>query len=326
MQSDGSLHATRFSVARTVPRRDSPRRIRRNGHSSIQTNLLKVRRMCRLIRKHQPQASIVIGGHIANIPELQRWCEFDHVVRGDGVRWMRNYLGDDEDRPLSHPQVRANIGSRIMGISLRNHPGDAAATLIPRPVARLAAISARLRRCSVAKESSVEFYQTGDELFEIMCQLEENLDVQGIFRDGRKFPSQPKTCFAGCWIRCSSTINHGPSICFSSANVLQQYTMEQLVALGVSWVWMGLEGENSQYKKLAGIDTIEFVRELRHMVFASWVRASSDWRTTRPKTSTRPSNMQSNTARNSTNSCSTHRFQARPCLPSTWSRERCLTG
>ncbi len=50
---------------------------------------------------------------------------------------------------------------------------------------------------------------------------------------------------------------------FSSANVLSQYTIEQLVALGVSWVWMGLEGENSQYKKLAGIDTIEFVRELR---------------------------------------------------------------
>ncbi len=71
------------------------------GISSIQTNLLKVRRMCRMIRKHLPQASIVIGGHIANIPDLQRWCEFDHVVRGDGVRWMRRFLGDDEDRPLS---------------------------------------------------------------------------------------------------------------------------------------------------------------------------------------------------------------------------------
>ena len=41
---------------------------------------------------------------------------------------------------------------------------------------------------------------------------------------------------------------------FSSANVLQKYTMEQLVALGVTWVWLGLEGKGSQYTKLAGTD------------------------------------------------------------------------
>jgi radical SAM superfamily enzyme YgiQ (UPF0313 family) len=50
---------------------------------------------------------------------------------------------------------------------------------------------------------------------------------------------------------------------FSSANVLQKYRMDQLVALGVSWVWLGLEGEKSQYAKLAGTDTVEFVKKLQ---------------------------------------------------------------
>ena len=50
---------------------------------------------------------------------------------------------------------------------------------------------------------------------------------------------------------------------FSSANVLQKYTMEQLVALGVSWVWLGLEGKGSQYTKLSGTDTVAFVKKLR---------------------------------------------------------------
>jgi biotin synthase-like enzyme len=50
---------------------------------------------------------------------------------------------------------------------------------------------------------------------------------------------------------------------FSSANVLNKYTPEQLVALGVSWVWLGLEGKESQYTKLAGTDTIKFVSELQ---------------------------------------------------------------
>jgi hypothetical protein len=50
---------------------------------------------------------------------------------------------------------------------------------------------------------------------------------------------------------------------FSSANVLSKFTMEQLVHLGISWVWMGLEGESSQYAKLKGMDTNALVRELQ---------------------------------------------------------------
>ena len=59
------------------------------GISSIIPNVLKVRRMCRLIRKHQPEAVIVVGGHVANVPDLEEWVDADHVVRGEGVRWMR---------------------------------------------------------------------------------------------------------------------------------------------------------------------------------------------------------------------------------------------
>ena len=50
---------------------------------------------------------------------------------------------------------------------------------------------------------------------------------------------------------------------FSSANVLRSYSIEQLVALGISWVWMGLEGEDSQYTKLHGTDAFALVRELQ---------------------------------------------------------------
>ena len=70
------------------------------GISSIIPNLLKVRRMCRLIRKYQPGATIVVGGHIANVPDLKRWADVDHIVQGDGVRWMRRFLGEDENQPI----------------------------------------------------------------------------------------------------------------------------------------------------------------------------------------------------------------------------------
>jgi hypothetical protein len=46
---------------------------------------------------------------------------------------------------------------------------------------------------------------------------------------------------------------------FSSARVLRSYTIDRLVELGVGWVWMGIEGKDSQYSKLAGVDTYQFM-------------------------------------------------------------------
>jgi hypothetical protein len=39
--------------------------------------------------------------------------------------------------------------------------------------------------------------------------------------------------------------------------------MEELVQLGISWVWMGLESPKSTYAKLSGTDTVELTREMR---------------------------------------------------------------
>jgi len=45
--------------------------------------------------------------------------------------------------------------------------------------------------------------------------------------------------------------------------VLKSYPIDTLVRMGISWVWMGLEGEDSSFQKLAGADTREVVRHLQ---------------------------------------------------------------
>jgi hypothetical protein len=175
---------------------------------------------------------------------------------------MRRYLGDEEEQPLAHPQVLANIGSRIMGVALRNHPGDTAATLIPSAGCPIGCNFCSTSAMFGGKGKSVSFYEGGDELFDIMCQLEANLGVRAFFVMDENFLVNRSRALK--LLEHMQQHNKPWSLyLFSSANVLRQYTIEQLVALGVSWVWMGLEGENSQYKKLAGIDTIEFVHGLR---------------------------------------------------------------
>jgi hypothetical protein len=39
--------------------------------------------------------------------------------------------------------------------------------------------------------------------------------------------------------------------------------MEQLIGLGIGWIWMGIEGKQSQYAKLSGIDTQKLVSDLQ---------------------------------------------------------------
>jgi hypothetical protein len=63
--------------------------------------------MCELVRRHQPGATIVVGGHLANRPGLRALVDADHVVRGEGVAWFRAFLGEDVSAPVRHPLLRA---------------------------------------------------------------------------------------------------------------------------------------------------------------------------------------------------------------------------
>ena len=55
------------------------------GISGIIMNVGKVREMCRLARQHSPQSTIVVGGHVAALPGVERLLNADHIVKGEGT-------------------------------------------------------------------------------------------------------------------------------------------------------------------------------------------------------------------------------------------------
>lgn len=232
------------------------------GISAIIPNLEKVKRMCQLIREHQPQAEIVIGGHVANLPSLDEHVEADHVVRGEGVRWFRHYLGDNVERPIKHPRVLSGVGSRAMGVDLPGKRGEVAATLIPSVGCPMGCNFCSTSAMFGGKGKHIDFFKTGDELFEVMCDLEQSLGVWSFFVMDENFLLHRKRALRLLELMEARDKSWALYV-FSSANVLQSYTIEQLVSLGISWVWMGLEGEESRYAKLAGADTLTLVRTLQ---------------------------------------------------------------
>jgi len=232
------------------------------GISSIIPNIFKVKKMCELIRQYQPNAKIVIGGHIANVPDLSQRIDADHIVRGEGVRWFRRYLGEDDNKPLRHPMIVSGMGTRNLGVTPKEKPGDVAATVIPSVGCPLGCNFCSTSAMFGGKGHSVNFYQTGDELFAIMEQLERNMHVASFFMMDENFLFHRKRALR--LLELMEKNDKAWSLyVFSSANVILSYTMEQLVRMGISWVWMGIEGCNSQYCKLTGVDTFALVKELQ---------------------------------------------------------------
>lgn len=232
------------------------------GLGGIPPNLGKVKEMCSLIREHQPHARIVVGGHVASVAGLERLIDADHIVRGEGVAWFREFLGDDSAAPLKHPVLTSGFGARAMGLPLGDSPRDTALTLIPSVGCPLGCNFCATSALFGGKGRFVHFFETGDELFDVMVQLEKASGTQSFFVMDENFLFHRRRA-----LRLLALMKeHDKSwslYVFSSANVLTLYSMEELVGLGISWVWIGLEGEESQYAKLKNADTHALVRGLQ---------------------------------------------------------------
>jgi radical SAM superfamily enzyme YgiQ (UPF0313 family) len=232
------------------------------GISSIITNVGKVREMCRMVRRLSPRSTIVVGGHVTAIPGIDQMVDADHIVRGEGIRWMRRYLGEDEAAPIRHPAIVSAFHVRVMGMRVPQRRGATAATLIPSVGCPMGCNFCTTSAFFGGKGKFIDFYQTGDELFEVMSQMESALGVSSFFVMDENFLLYRKRAMRLLELMKQADKSWALYV-FSSANAIRKYTMQELVELGISWIWLGLESPHSSYAKLDGTDTRELARELR---------------------------------------------------------------
>jgi len=232
------------------------------GISSIIVNVGKVREMCRLVREHSPHSTVVVGGHVTAIPGIQHMIDADHVVKGEGVSWFREYLGEPVDAPIQHPVIPSSFGFRVMGLHGPKGGGSPAATIIPSVGCPMGCNFCTTSAFFGGKGKVVNFFEKGQEIFGAMCDAEKRLGVKSFFVMDENFLLY-KARAMELLEQMKSAHKAWSLYVFSSANALKKYSMRELVELGISWVWMGLESPESQYQKLDGTDTVALTRELQ---------------------------------------------------------------
>jgi radical SAM superfamily enzyme YgiQ (UPF0313 family) len=232
------------------------------GISGIIPNFGKVREMCRRIRRLSPKSKIVVGGHVAAIPGIDKLIDADCVVRGEGIAWMRRYLGEDPDAPIRHPEILSGFGMHVLGMRVPDNTRDTAATIIPSVGCPMGCNFCTTSSFFGGKGKSVHFYQTGDELFHVMEQMARSMNVTSFFMMDENFLlNRPRAM--QLLERMKQAGKSWSLYVFSSANAIAKYSMEELIQLGISWIWLGLESPKSSYAKLRNTDTQELATRLR---------------------------------------------------------------
>jgi radical SAM superfamily enzyme YgiQ (UPF0313 family) len=232
------------------------------GISSIIVNVGKVREMCRMVRELSPGTEIIVGGHVTAVAGIENMMDADHFVRGEGISWMRRHLGEDEAAPIKHPLIPSAFRRRFLGIPMPDWRGVTSATIIPSVGCPMGCNFCTTSSFFGGKGNHIDFFKSGDELFEVMRAAEAGLGTKSFFVMDENFLLNKKRAMR-LLERMKQEGKSWEFQVFSSANAIRNYTMLELVELGVSWLWMGLESPRSGYLKLANTDTIELTRELR---------------------------------------------------------------
>jgi len=232
------------------------------GISAIVVNVGKVREMCRLVRLHSPHSTIVVGGHVTSIPDIEQRIDADHVVRGEGIAWLRRFLGEEPDAPIKHPLIPSSFGFRVMGLRTLENRQTRSATIVPSVGCPMGCNFCTTSAFFGGKGSFINFYNRGRELYDVMCDAERRLGSRSFFMMDENFLLHKRRALE--LLECMKAGGKAWSLyVFSSANAIRQYDMRQLVDLGVEWIWLGLEAPTGDYVKLAGADTLALTRTLQ---------------------------------------------------------------
>jgi radical SAM superfamily enzyme YgiQ (UPF0313 family) len=226
-------------------------------HVGISFNLSTFQRMkeaVALVRRHAPQAKVVLGGYGTVVDDAMLALFADHVCRGEGVSFFRDLLGETpRPMPYDHPLVVHHL------------------SVFSVPVQRTGMIFAGLgcpHGCDFCctshffKRHHVRLLPTGDDIYRVIQRYQEMEPGMGMAIIDEDFLVARDRA-----IRLRELVLESgrPLSIFAFATVkgLSRMTPRELLETGIDGVWVGYEGKRSGFAKQQGRPVEELIPELR---------------------------------------------------------------
>lgn len=224
------------------------------GLSFVLATFHKMKEVVALIREHSPQSRIVLGGYGTVAPDELLRPHCDEICREEGVGFMRRLLGEPEiEMPYRHPLIINPL--RVFG----------------REASRTGIVFAGLgcpNGCDFCctshffKRKHIRLLPTGADIYQVVeryLEVDPNLSVLIIDEDfllNRRRAME----FRDCVLRGRKPLS---IFVFASIKALSQFTVTEILEMGIDGMWIGYEGTCSGYAKQEGRPVEEIFDEYR---------------------------------------------------------------
>jgi hypothetical protein len=226
------------------------------GISFIVPNVMKARRMTKYIRQRSPGTKILLGGHGTSVPELKELVDCDEICHGEGISWLRQYFGEELNRPIVHPSVPSSINGFIYGAPITGKAGIIIPGVGCQNSCRFCCTSHKFDR------KYTSFLSTGEEIFAACRKCEEELGADDFGLMDENFCKAPER--AGQLLEQME--KHGKAYSFStfsSAETLINLGADFVLRLGINFLWIGVESKADLFEKTKGIDLGKLIADLQ---------------------------------------------------------------
>jgi radical SAM superfamily enzyme YgiQ (UPF0313 family) len=224
------------------------------GISFIMAVMHKMKEMVALIRKHAPQSKIVLGGYGTVLKDDVLKPYADHICREEGVAFFRRLLGEPEiPMPYKHPLIVSWL--KVFGWKVSGTGKIFAGLGCP-------------NGCDFCCTSHffsrkhIKLLPTGRDIFAVVERyLDMDPDLVFLIIDEDFLLNKKRAMeFRECVMNSGKTIS---VFAFSSIKAISQYTVQEILEMGIDGFWIGYEGTRSNYPKQQGRPVQEILTEFR---------------------------------------------------------------
>ena len=246
------------AVLQYPSRRELVRELRRGydvvGVSFVLATYHRMKEVVALVREYSPRSKIVLGGYGTVAPDAMLLPYGDHICREEGVGFMRRLLGEPEIRmPYRHPLIINPL--RVFG----------------KLVSRTGIVFGGLgcpNGCDFCctshffKRKHIRLLPTGADIYQVIeryLEVDPRLSILILDEDfllNRRRAME----FRECVLRAGKPLS---IFVFASVRAVSQYTVTEILEMGIDGMWIGYEGTRSGYAKQSGRPVEEIFREFR---------------------------------------------------------------